>query len=217
MPFFSLQEIDLACSGRGPLDWSVLNDEWVAYATWASEGTSAHRKNQYEEAMYNAEQERHWYSFHIESNLRTIAYLEPLAARIAHMTPDERSAFKLPKGFEDGTAPSVYERIIRKIYGKDHGWEILMGLFESPATAVPLVLSRLKQKDEEWKRAEREWNKIWREVVSARKVQIAPICALTILSLLTVRRTTRIIIERLTTRVFLSRPLTRRQQRPPKP
>lgn len=117
--------------------------------------------------MYNAEQERHWYSFHIESNLRTIAYLEPLAARIALMTPDERSAFKMPQGFEDGTAPSVYERIIRKIYGKDHGWEILMGLFESPATAVPLVLSRLKQKDEEWKRAEREWNKIWREVVSA--------------------------------------------------
>ncbi|KAM0788552.1 hypothetical protein ACM66B_001678 [Microbotryomycetes sp. NB124-2] len=156
-------EIDLACSGREPLDWSVLNDEWVAFATWASEGSGAHRKNPYEEAMYNTEQERHWYSFNIESNLRTIAYLEPIAARIALMSAEERLAFKMPEGF-GGTAPSVYERIIRKVYGKDHSWEILSALFDNPAVAVPIVLSRLKQKDEEWKRAEREWNKVWREV-----------------------------------------------------
>ncbi|KAK4050893.1 hypothetical protein OIO90_004869 [Microbotryomycetes sp. JL221] len=156
-------EIDLACSGREPLDWSVLNDEWVAFATWASEGSGAHRKNPYEEAMYNTEQERHWYSFNIESNLRTIAYLEPIAARIALMTAEERLAFKMPEGF-GGSAPSVYERVIRKVYGKDHSWEILSALFDNPAVAVPIVLSRLKQKDEEWKRAEREWNKIWREV-----------------------------------------------------
>ncbi|KAK4053505.1 hypothetical protein OIV83_001673 [Microbotryomycetes sp. JL201] len=156
-------EIDLACSGREPLDWSVLNDEWVAFATWASEGSGAHRKNPFEEAMYNTEQERHWYSFNIESNLRTIAYLEPIAARIALMSAEERLAFKMPEGF-GGSAPSVYERIIRKVYGKDHSWEILSALFDNPAVAVPIVLSRLKQKDEEWKRAEREWNKVWREV-----------------------------------------------------
>lgn len=27
-------EVDLACSGRDALCWSVLNDEWVAHATW---------------------------------------------------------------------------------------------------------------------------------------------------------------------------------------
>lgn len=163
------QEVDLACSGRGPLEWSVLNDEWVAFATWASEGSGAHRKNPYEEALYNSEQERHWYSFHLESMARTIAYLEPIAARLALMPSDERAAFKL--GNEDGTpggiggsAPSVYERIIRKIYGKDHWSEILQALEDNPAVAVPIVLARLKQKDEEWKRAEREWNKVWREV-----------------------------------------------------
>ncbi|TNY18897.1 hypothetical protein DMC30DRAFT_354754 [Rhodotorula diobovata] len=162
-------EVDLACSGRGPLEWSVLNDEWVAFATWASEGSGAHRKNPYEEALYNSEQERHWYSFHLESMARTIAYLEPIAARLALMPSDERAAFKL--GNEDGTpggiggsAPSVYERIIRKIYGKDHWSEILQALEDNPAVAVPIVLARLKQKDEEWKRAEREWNKVWREV-----------------------------------------------------
>ncbi|GAA5976417.1 hypothetical protein JCM10908_005492 [Rhodotorula pacifica] len=165
-------EIDLACSGRGPLEWSVLNDEWVAFATWASEGSGAHRKNPYEEALYNSEQERHWYSFHITSMARTIAYLEPIAARLALMSSEERAAFKLGGGGDDGslqggiggTAPSVYERIIRKIYGKDHGWEILQALEDNPGVAVPIVLARLKQKDDEWKRAEREWNKVWREV-----------------------------------------------------
>ena len=35
---------------------------------------------------------------------------------------------------------------------------------EVPATAIPVVLVRLKQKHEEWKRAQREWDKVWREV-----------------------------------------------------
>jgi paired amphipathic helix protein Sin3a len=179
-------EIDLACSGRGPLEWSVLNDEWVAFATWASEGSGAHRKNPYEEALYNSEQERHWYSFHITSMARTIAYLEPIAARLALMSSEERAAFKLggggpngqeglPNGGLGGTAPSVYERIIRKIYGKDHGWEILQALEDNPGVAVPIVLARLKQKDDEWKRAEREWNKVWREVVSREPRELFPL------------------------------------------
>ncbi|GAA5858256.1 hypothetical protein JCM1840_001116 [Sporobolomyces johnsonii] len=159
-------EIDLACSGRSALEWSVLNDEWVAYATWASEGSGAHRKNPYEEALYNSEQERHWYSFHLASIARTIAHFEPLAARIALMSSEERASLRIvaEDGTLGGSAPSVYERIIRKIYGKDHGWEILQALEDNPAVAVPIVLARLKQKDEEWKRAEKEWNKVWREV-----------------------------------------------------
>lgn len=81
------------------------------------------------------------------------------------MGPEERATFRLEEGL-GGSNPSVYERVIRKVYGKDQGWEILAALGDNPVVAVPIVLSRLKQKDEEWKRAEREWNKVWREVVS---------------------------------------------------
>ena len=157
-------EVDLACSGRDALEWSVLNDHWVACATWGSEGSSAHRKNIFEEALFNSEQERHWYSFHLESLLRTINHFEPIAARIQQMTAEEKLSFKLDH--LGGTAPSVYDRIVKKVYGKDHGREILEALCDNPAVAVPIVLSRLKQKDEEWKRAEKEWNKVWREVDS---------------------------------------------------
>lgn len=84
------------------------------------------------------------------------------------MTPEERTEMRIVNddGQLLGSAPSVYERMLKKIYGKDHGWEILQALEDNPAVAVPIVLARLKQKDEEWKRAEKEWNKVWREVVS---------------------------------------------------
>lgn len=153
----------LACSGRDALCWSVLNDDWVAFATWASEGSGAHRKNPYEDALASSEQERHWYDYHLESIRRSIAVLEPIVARISLMNAEERSQFKLKQGL-GGESSSFYERMIRKIYGRDVGYEAINALYESPAVAAPIILNRLKQKDEEWKRALREWNRVWREV-----------------------------------------------------
>lgn len=158
-------EVNLACSGRDALCYEVLNDTWVSYPTWASEGESfnPHKKNVYEDALYRSEEERHEYDYHIEANLRTIALLEPIAARIAIMDPEERSTFRLKPGL-GGQSKSIYQRVIKKVYGRDHGLEVISALHENPAVAVPVVLARLKQKDEEWKRAQREWNKVWREV-----------------------------------------------------
>ena len=153
----------LACSGRDALCWSVLNDDWVAFATWASEGSGAHRKNPYEDALASSEQERHWYDYHLESIRRSIALIEPIVARISLMNAEERSHFKLKPGL-GGDSSSYYERMIRKIYGRDQGYEAINALYESPAVAAPIILNRLKQKDEEWKRALREWNRVWREV-----------------------------------------------------
>ena len=158
-------EVNLSCSGRDPLCWEVLNDSWVSHPTWASEGESfnPHKKNVYEDALYRSEEERHEYDYHIEANLRTIALLEPIAARIAMMDAEERAAFRLKPGL-GGQSKSIYQRIIKKVYGRDHGLEVIAALHDNPSVAVPVVLARLKQKDEEWKRAQREWNKVWREV-----------------------------------------------------
>ncbi|KAG8924574.1 Transcriptional regulatory protein sin3 [Tulasnella sp. 418] len=158
-------EISLACSGRDSMCWEVLNDEWVSHPTWASEdaGFSTHKKNAFEDALHKSEEERHEYDFHIEALIRTINVLEPIHTRINHMDPDERASFKLKPGL-GGQGKSIYQRIVKKIYGRDHGLEVITALHESPAIAVPVVLARLKQKEEEWKRAQREWNKVWREV-----------------------------------------------------
>ena len=114
--------------------------------------------------MHKSEEERHEFQFFIDIITRTIALMEPLHARIMDMTPEERNAFRLPPDF-GGSSKSIYHRAIKKVYGRDGpGLEILQALQDSPAIAIPVVLPRLKQKNEEWRRAQRDWNKVWREV-----------------------------------------------------
>lgn len=158
-------ETYMPCSGRDEMCWEVLNDEWVGHPTWASEdsGFIAHRKNQYEEILFRIEEERHEYDFYMEANLRTIQTLETIANRISNMTPEEKASFKLPNGLGH-TSQTIYKKVIRKVYNKDKGFEVIDALHDNPSVAVPIVLKRLKQKDEEWRRAHREWNKVWREM-----------------------------------------------------
>ncbi|KAG7099673.1 hypothetical protein E1B28_001498 [Marasmius oreades] len=164
LPF---SEIRLACSGRDQLCRSVLNDEWVSHPTWASEeaGFLTHKKNSFEEALHKSEEERHEYHVHLEALSRTISVLEPICARIEEMSSEDRAAFKLKSDF-GGTGKAIYHRIIKKIYGRDSGLEVIQAMQDIPSVAVPVVLARLKQKDEEWRRAHREWSRTWREVDS---------------------------------------------------
>ncbi|CCH41931.1 Transcriptional regulatory protein [Wickerhamomyces ciferrii] len=158
-------ETYMPCSGRDEMCWEVLNDEWVGHPTWASEdsGFIAHRKNQYEEILFRIEEERHEYDYYMEANLRTIQTLETIANRISNMTPEEKASFKLPNGLGH-TSQTIYKKVIRKVYNKDRGFEVIDALHENPSIAIPVVLKRLKQKDEEWRRTHREWNKVWREM-----------------------------------------------------
>ncbi|KAK2461043.1 hypothetical protein APHAL10511_006984 [Amanita phalloides] len=158
-------EASVACSGRDDMCRSVLNDEWVSHPTWSSDdsGFIAHKKNIYEEALHRSEEERHEYDFHIEAITRTIGMLEPINNKIAQLAPEERFTFKLKPNL-GGPLKSIHQRVIKKIYGREAGLEVVQAMQEAPVSAIPVVLHRLKQKEEEWKRAQREWNKIWREV-----------------------------------------------------
>ncbi|KAJ3220080.1 Transcriptional regulatory protein sin3 [Dinochytrium kinnereticum] len=152
------------CSGRDDIAREVLNDDWISQPEYVSEtGFIAHKKTQYEEALHKCEEERYEFDINIEANLHTIALLEPVYRKIQTMSPEEKSKFKLPLGL-GGQSTIIYQRVIKKIYDKDKGQEVIDALHHNPAVAVPVVLKRLKQKDEEWKRAQRDWNKIWREI-----------------------------------------------------
>ncbi|GJE87693.1 hypothetical protein PsYK624_037760 [Phanerochaete sordida] len=158
-------ETRLACSGRDQLAWAVLNDKWVSHPTWASEesGFLTHKKNSFEETLHRSEEERHEYQTHIDAVTRTIAVLDPINTRINEMKPEERAQFRLGPEL-GGWSPAIYQKMLKKVYGRDHWPEIYLGLQENPVTAVPIVLTRLKQKNEEWRRQQREWNRTWREV-----------------------------------------------------
>ncbi|KAK0630074.1 hypothetical protein B0T17DRAFT_615775 [Bombardia bombarda] len=150
------------CSGRDELCQSVLNDEWASHPTWASEdsGFVAHRKNAYEEGLHRIEEERHDYDFFIEANQKCIQLLEPIAQQMLTLPPAERASFKMPAGL-GGQSTSIYKRVLKKIYGPDKGWEVANEMFKNPFSVVPIVMARLKQKDEEWRFTQREWEKVW--------------------------------------------------------
>ncbi|KAL2129044.1 hypothetical protein VTI74DRAFT_8301 [Chaetomium olivicolor] len=150
------------CTGRDELCQSVLNDEWASHPTWASEdsGFVAHRKNAYEEGLHRIEEERHDYDFFIEANQKCIQLLEPIAQQMLSLPLSERPNFKMPAGL-GGQSTSIYKRVLKKIYGPEKGCEVANDMFKHPFTVVPVVMARLKQKDEEWRFTQREWEKVW--------------------------------------------------------
>ena len=69
------------------------------------------------------------------------------------MTPEEKSAWRLEPGL-GGQSITIYERIIKKVYDDERGKEIIEMLYSHPARVVPVLLKRLSQKDEEWRKAQ---------------------------------------------------------------
>ena len=61
-----------------------------------------------------------------------------------------------------GSSPTIHQRAIKRIYG-DKAADIIDGLKRNPVVAVPLVLRRLKSKDEEWREVQKNFNKTWRD------------------------------------------------------
>lgn len=150
------------CTGRTALCREVLNDTLVSFPSWSEDSTFvSSRKTQYEEYIYRCEDERFELDIVIESNLLTIRVLEAVRRKIDKMSFDERNRFKLDDTL-GGTSCVIHQRAIRRIYG-DKAPEIIEGLKKNPVIAVPLVLRRLKTKDEEWRDAQKQFNKIWRE------------------------------------------------------
>jgi paired amphipathic helix protein Sin3a len=151
-------------SGRTALCEEVLNDAMLSCPTFTSEDSTfvGSKKNQYEEALFKCEDERFELDLLIEYNLATIAVFDPIVKRLDAMSSEEKITLQFGNSL-GGTSEIIYRKAIRKIYG-DKSEEIISGLKRNPAVAMPIVLARLKQKDEEWRRLQRDWNKVWRDV-----------------------------------------------------
>ncbi|XP_069994313.1 paired amphipathic helix protein Sin3a isoform X4 [Penaeus vannamei] len=150
------------CSGRTGLCKEVLNDTWVSFPSWSEDSTFVtSRKTQYEEYIYRCEDERFELDVVLETNLATMRVLEGVHKKLQRMSPEEAARFRLDDSL-GGNSPTIHQRAIRRIYG-DKAPDIIDGLKKNPVVAVPLVLRRLKAKDEEWREAQKGFNKIWRE------------------------------------------------------
>uniref|UniRef100_A0A803SQ91 Sin3 C-terminal domain-containing protein n=1 Tax=Anolis carolinensis TaxID=28377 RepID=A0A803SQ91_ANOCA len=97
----------------------------------------------------------------LETNLATIRVLESVQKKLGRMAPEDQEKFRLDDCL-GGTSEVIQRRAIYRIYG-DKAPEIIESLKKNPLTALPVVLKRLKAKEEEWREAQQGFNKIWRE------------------------------------------------------
>jgi paired amphipathic helix protein Sin3a len=177
------------CSERTALCRMVLNDTWVAVPTGSEDFSfKSMRKNQYEEALFKCEDDRYELDMVIDSNLSTIRALEPLALEIEGLkeqankivgkapegdvemgntgasssspTPTGLQKFKLDRR----TLSVIHLKAIARVYG-DRSTEMFELLRKSPASAIPVILARLKTKDEEWRRQRTKLNEGWKETL----------------------------------------------------
>lgn len=119
------------------------------------------RKTQYEEIIYRCEDERFELDGVIETNAATIRVLEGVKKKMSRLSQEDLQTFKLDDNL-GGLSPTIHQRAIKRIYG-DKAADIIDGLKKNPVVAVPVVLKRLKNKEEEWREAQKGFNKLWRE------------------------------------------------------
>ena len=164
------------CSGRTTLCKEVLNDNFVSFPCW-SEDTAflTSKKNQYEELLFRTEDERFELDVILETNISAIRVLENIQKKIAKMTPEERNKYRLDNCL-GGTSEFLHIKAIKRIYG-DKSKEFIEGIKRNPAVAVPLVLKRLKAKDEEWREAKKSFEKQWREQFEKNYLKSLDYCA----------------------------------------
>jgi len=152
------------CSGRSELCDEVLNDQYALHAAWPDDITSLgpHRKNQYEEHMYQCEDERYELDMVLELNTMAKTALMSVMSRLKNFTsPDDVARFRLDDTL-GGNSEVLMRAALNRLYG-DKTTGIIEGLKCNPAAAVPIVLRRLVAKEKEWRTAQHGFNRIWRE------------------------------------------------------
>lgn len=145
-------------TGRSSMERRVLNDTWVNITT-GSEDYAFVRKNTSEDNLFRAEDDRYELDMVISANQATILKLEAVISTMAKLPPNEKKGHALASG----VLSPIHFNAIRRIYGT-HGDEMVSQVKMNPSNAVGIVLKRLKQKDDEWRKVRSTMHRLWREV-----------------------------------------------------
>ncbi|XP_073054342.1 paired amphipathic helix protein Sin3-like 3 isoform X2 [Primulina eburnea] len=146
-------------SHRTEIGAKVLNDRWVSVTSGSEDYSFKHmRKNQYEESLFRCEDDRFELDMLLESVNATTKHVEELLDSINVNTSMTDTSFRV----EDHLT-ALNLRCIERLYG-DHGLDVMDVLRKNALLSLPVILTRLKQKQEEWARCRSEFNKVWAEI-----------------------------------------------------
>ncbi|KAI3731490.1 hypothetical protein L1987_62678 [Smallanthus sonchifolius] len=148
-----------SASQRTKIGTEVLNDHWVSVTSGSEDYSFKHmRKNQYEESLFRCEDDRFELDMLLESVNVTTRRVEKLLDKINNNSIKTDCAVRVEDHF---TALNL--RCIERLYG-DNRLDVMDVLKKNASLALPVILTRLKQKQEEWARCRFDFNKIWAEI-----------------------------------------------------
>jgi paired amphipathic helix protein Sin3a len=171
------------CSERSDEEVKVLNDVWVSLPMGSEESNNFRhmRKNQYEETLFRCEDMRFEIDMCIDSNAATLQRLAKIYDELQFLSESELLLAKgsmVKKSCVPGTGLGgkiyqytldgrvlgvIHKHAIRRIYGDD-GNEMLELCFKNPSVALPIVVNRLRQKNDEFCAAREVLNKKWKDI-----------------------------------------------------
>ncbi|KAM1009524.1 hypothetical protein FF1_044945 [Malus domestica] len=148
-----------SASQRSELGAQVLNDHWVSVTSGSEDYSFKHmRRNQYEESLFRCEDDR----FELDMLLESVSSTAKRAEELLNSINENKISMETSIRIEDHfTALNL--RCIERLYG-DHGLDVVDILRKNPTLALPVVLTRLKQKQEEWTRCRSDFNKVWADI-----------------------------------------------------
>ncbi|EOA22967.1 hypothetical protein CARUB_v10003707mg [Capsella rubella] len=138
---------------------AVLNDHWVSVTSGSEDYSFKHmRRNQYEESLFRCEDDR----FELDMLLESVGSAAKSTEELLNIIIEKKLSFEGSFRIEDHfTALNL--RCIERLYG-DHGLDVTDIIRKNPASALPVILTRLKQKQEEWTKCREGFNVVWADV-----------------------------------------------------
>ncbi|WOG93367.1 hypothetical protein DCAR_0312651 [Daucus carota subsp. sativus] len=146
-------------SQKSELGAQVLNDHWVSVTSGSEDYSFKHmRRNQYEESLFRCEDDRFELDMLLESVTATAKRAEELLNIMNKNSINSESTICVEDHFT-----ALNFRCIERLYG-DHGLDVLDILRKNTSLSLPVILIRLKQKQEEWSKCRLDFNKVWAEI-----------------------------------------------------
>ncbi|CAK9146264.1 unnamed protein product [Ilex paraguariensis] len=137
----------------------VLNSLLVSVTSGSEDYSFKHmRKNQYEESLFRCEDDRFELDMLLGNVNATAKRVEELLDKINNKAFQPESLICI----EDHLT-ALNMRCIERLYG-DHGLDVIDVLKKNAPLALPIILTRLKQKQEEWTSCRFDFSKVWAEI-----------------------------------------------------
>lgn len=134
------KDVNVFCSGRTPLDFSVLNDRWATNASGSEGQFQPAQKNQYENKLFDMEDERITLDVRICRLNNTVSKLTKLLDNIKN-----HSVVLCPETFPHGILNSLDILSLRELYDT-YLPTLLKKIVEQPIDMIPIIISRTSEK-----------------------------------------------------------------------